>query len=302
VPPSRSRKQITISHFFHGIGVSLARLTPIAKDGGRFGEVRLFRHPELGKVFLLDDEIQHVEAWAPLYHEPLVHLPASFIKEVKNVVILGGGTLYAASEALKYDSIERVIVIDHNPVVARMAAQHYSHAQRCLRDRRFTLIDGDAYATLPRLGRNWDIVINDGGDLLSIKRPMRSKNRALNLFSVMRAALAPGGVCVDVVYRHLFERKRTIRTVGLLRRCGRVALSLVFLPEYHGILHVLFIWGKAGSTVSQTATRPSNCEQLLWMQQRRRSPCLYYDPAFLRYYFYQPRYLKNALSARRTAA
>jgi hypothetical protein len=74
------------------------------------------------------------------------------------------------------------------------------------------------------------------------------------------------------------------------------------LPEYHGILHVLFIWGKAGSTVRQTATRPSNCEQLLWMQQRRRSPCLYYDPAFLRYYFYQPRYLKNALSARRTAA
>ena len=302
MPPRSSRRRTTISHFFHGIGVSLARLTPIAEDRGRFGEVRLFRHPELGKVFLLDDEIQHVEAWAPLYHEPLVHLGASFTKKIKNVLILGGGTLYAASEALKYDSVERVIVIDHNAVVARVAARHYSHAQRCLRDRRFSLIEGDAYATLPRLGRNWDLVINDGGDLLSLRRPARSTKRPLKLFSVMQAALAPSGVCVDVVYRHLFERKRTVRTLQILRRRGKVALSLVFLPEYHGVLHVLFMWGKRRSAVTQTPCRPANGEQLRWMNPQSGSPCLYYDPRFLEYYFYLPSYLKNALSPRRRAA
>jgi spermidine synthase len=297
-----SRNRMTISHFFHGIGVSLARLDPVAQARGRFGEVRLFRHPELGKVFVLDDEIQHVEAWAPLYHEPLVHLAASFTKDLKNVMILGGGTLYAASEALKYESVEQVVVIDHNPQVARIAALHYPHAQRCFGDRRFSYMEGDAYRTLPGLGQNWDLVINDGADLLAVKRRAGSRKRPLNLFSVMQAALGPAGVCVDVVYRHLFERKRTIRTLRILRRRGRVALSLVFLPEYHGVLHVLFIWGKMGSTVRQTARRPSNLEQMLWMRHRRGSPCVYYDPGFLRYYFYLPRYLKNALSARRIAA
>jgi spermidine synthase len=156
------KKQRKIIHFFRGIGIALDQLTPVACRRGTYGRITLFRHPELGKVFVLNDEIQHVEAWAPLYHEPLVHLPASFVKEVKEVMIFGGGTLYAASEVLKYKSVERVTVFDHDPQVPETAAEYYSHARACLNDNRFTLVHEDAYSSVARFRNRFDLIINDG--------------------------------------------------------------------------------------------------------------------------------------------
>lgn|GEM_PF-886110 len=297
----RNQGKRKIIHFFHGIGIALERLTFVAQCQGKFGKIGLFRHPELGKVFVLGEEIQHVEAWVPLYHEPLVHLPASFVKEVKNVLILGGGTLFAASEALKYKSVQRLIVVDRDPDVSKTAARYYPHAKMCFGDKRFTLIQGDAYTLLPKLGQNFDLVINDGVDLLSREPRVRSRDYSSDLFLVMQRALSPVGVCVDVVYRHVFERRRTLQTLKLLTQHTHVAFSLVFLPEYHGVLHVLFIWGRT-PLVKQTATRPTNIEQLHWRKNPGRSPCLYYDPRFLPYYFYLPRYLTNLVIPKRKAA
>jgi spermidine synthase len=296
------RGQRKIVHFFKGIGVSLARLTPVMRRRSSFGGIGLFRHRELGRVFVLNGEIQHVEAWAPLYHEPLVHLPASFVEQVNDVLILGGGTLYAASEALKYKSVRRVVVVDRNPLVTETVAQYYPHARACLKDHRFTLVQEDAYGVLARLRNQFDLVINDGADLLDVKFRGVQGGAGPNLFSVMAAALKPSGACADVVQRHLFERERILRTLQRFGQRSRVALSLVLLPEYHGVLHVLTIWGKRGSAVTQTPSRLVNTEQSRWARNPKSSPCVYYDPRFLRYYLYLPRYLRQALTIKRRAA
>ena len=284
-----------ITHFLDGIGVSLGQLTSVTRRHGAFGTIGVFRHPELGKVFVLNDEIQHVEAWAPIYHEPLVHLAASFVGELKDVLILGGGTLYAAAEALKYNSVRRVVVLDYDPLVTETVAQFYPHAKMCLMDKRFTLVHKDAYSSVPCIRDQFDLVINDGADLLAVKSSRRRSGLGSDAFSAMLRALKPHGVCADVVYRHLFERQRIRRTVNRLQNCARFALSLIFLPEYHGILHVLCIWGGKASSVTQSLVRPKNKEQLRWMKNPSSSPCIYFDPRFLRYYLYLPRYLKTAL-------
>ena len=288
-----------MTHFVDGIGISLARLSPISRCRGRFGRISLYRHPELGRVFILGSEIQHVEAWAPLYHEPLVHLPAAFVKEVKSVLILGGGTLYAASEALKYPSVEKVVLVDHDLRVIQMVAKYYGHAKRCLRDHRFTAIEGDAYTFLSNLEQRFDLIINDGADLLLVGS--RGGRKRSNIFSSITKALTQHGVCADVVYRHLFERMKTLRTLRLLRSRFRVALSLVFLPEYHGVLHLLLIWGRKSCSVSQRLRQPKNSEQLDWINKPDRSPCIYYDPRFLRHSLYLPRYVRRALKSKRKA-
>jgi spermidine synthase len=288
-----------ITHFFKGIGISLGKLQPIMRCRGAHRRISIFLHPELGKVFVLGSEIQHVEAWAPLYHEPLIHLPASFVPKVKDVLILGGGTLYAASEALKYRSVERVVVVDRDPLVARTVGRYYSHAKKCFADPRFSLVRGDAYTSLSRLRCKFDLVINDGADLLEVIRGPSSLTRRTDCFSAMKLALHSGGVCADVVYRHVFERSRTTRTLKLLAPRGNVALSLVFLPEYHGVLHMLLMWGRASSRVSQNANQPTNREQNRWLETPSLSPCEYYDPRFLAYYFYLPRYIREAIGLRR---
>lgn len=292
----KAKREIT--HFFNGIGIALSSLKPIARRHGAFGQINLFQHPELGKVFVLNGEIQHVEAWAPLYHEPLVHLAASFVTKVTDVMILGGGTLYAASEALKYKSVRRVSVFDHDPKVSEIAAEFYKHAQDCFNDPRFHIFHRDAYLSISKFRASFDLVINDGADL--IVAGAKRKNSSPNLFSAMTKSLKPTGVCADVVYRHLFEKRRTIRTINQLKAKNRFALSLVFLPEYHGILHALCMWGKKESHITQWAKRPRNKEQLDWIKNPANSPCVYYTPKFLHYYLYLPCYLKDALNFRKS--
>ncbi len=291
-------KQRRISDFFGPVGVSLQQLTPVISRRGSFGRIELFNHPELGKVFVLNGEVQHVEAWAPLYHEPLVHLAGAFVSSIKDVLILGGGTLYAASEVLKYKSVERVVLLDHDPVVTESTAQYYEHARACLADSRLSLQHKDAYASVAGLRNQFDLVINDGSDLLSI--PARQSSRSM--VSAIGTVLKPGGVAADVVYRHLFERKRIQRTLSQFRRKFRFALSLIFLPEYHGVLHVLCIWGNRSSQVNQLMHQPRNREQRRWRADPKACPCVYYDPRFLGYYLYLPRYFKSALGSKRTSS
>src|ERR1041385_5560414 len=78
-------------------------------------KIELWRHPTLGKILVIDGEVQHVEEWQPLYHEPLVHLPSAFVPEIREALILGGGSLFAAAEVLRYTTIQRCILVDHDP-------------------------------------------------------------------------------------------------------------------------------------------------------------------------------------------
>ncbi len=166
-------------------------------------------------------------------------------------------------------------------------------------DDRFSVVHKDAYSSASRINGKFDLVINDGADLLTPALCRRPGGHGPDAFSTMLRALKPNGVCADVVSRHLFERRRIQRTVSCFRNGTRFALSLVFLPEYHGILHLLCLWGKRASTVTQSSARPRNKEQLLWMKNPSICPCTYFDPRFLRYYLYLPRYLKVALELKK---
>lgn len=293
------KKKRKITHFFHGIGISLGNLTPIAQRKGAFGRIAISRHPELGKIFVLNGEVQHVEAWAPLYHEPLVHLPAAFVEKVQDVAILGGGTLFAAKEVLKYRSVKRVMLFDHDPRVPQLAAEYYDHARDCFADNRFNMVHSDAYSAMAGFRNRFDLIINDGADLISAATVQKKMGFQLDLFHAMTRALKPAGVCADVVFRHVFERKRTIHTIKRLQNQTRFALSLVFLPEYHGVLHVLCAWGKKSSNVRQTIAEPLNKEQQGWASRPITSPCSYYDPRFMSYYLYLPNYVKTTLSLKK---
>jgi spermidine synthase len=230
-----------------------------------------------------------------------VHLPASYVPEVRDVLILGGGTLFAAAEALKYRSAKRVILVDHDPEVTEVVARYYQHAKRCIKDPRFQLLSKDAYDDWSAFHQKFDLVINDGIDLLNLNENGAKGEHSVDVFESMSSVLRAEGVCSDVIQRHIFERSRTLQTLSRLRKRSRVALSLVLLPEYHGVLHMLSVWGKASSSVTQEARRPTNAEQMGWIRTPARNPCTYYDPRFLGYYLYLPHYLKEALSFKKRA-
>ena len=243
--------------------------------------VQLFSHPTLGKVLVINGEIQHVENYQCIYHEMLVHFPLSFLPTPKHALIIGGGSLFAAHEILKYNAVERVDLCDHDPCVINLMKKHYSHAENVLADSRFRYINVDAKQYVEKTIQKYDIVINDCFNI--IKEVSHCGKPIADLLFEM---LTNEGLCVDIVYRHIFDKDTTIATLRKMKTYSNVCFSLVTVPEYPGILHIEVLWGK-NKNLSQNAKISLNEEQY------RKQIFRYFNPDMLPYYLYIPPYVKS---------
>jgi spermidine synthase len=268
------------------VSLCLSGLKVVRKFTTPHHRVSIYLHPDLGHVLVLNGEIQHVEAWAPLYHEPLVHLPAAFIRSPRTALLIGGGSFFAAQELLRYRSIERVLMIDQDSKLLGEMTQIYEHATFATQDPRLEIQIREAFQGLQSLEEHFDLVVNDSVNLWRYVRG--------NIFVTLAGLLNPEGVCSDLVYRHVFDDRSCKQPIHLLSSKYRTVLSLVLVPEYPGVLHLLTLWS-GSRLVKQTRPKPINREQLIWM--RSINPCRYYDPRFLSYYLHLPRCIQDQLKA-----
>lgn len=271
------------------VSLFLAELSLIEKISSKVnGKIELFSHKELGKVLVINDEIQHVEAWASLYHELIVHLPCLHIKNLKRVLILGGGSLYAVREILKYDSIEEVTLVDFDVDVLSVIKRNYFHAEEILKDKRLRIIIKEAFTYVKDCDTKFDLILNDSIDLFNQSRKFVSSN----IFNLLASRLTANGICSDVIYRHIFEKITTLKTVKYLNANFKSAYSLITIPEYPGVLHLLSLWGN-NENLSQVNNVIHNQIQQGWVDNLETNPCEIYNPSFLPFYLYLPPYLKK---------
>lgn len=266
------------------LAISLRNLRRRASIDSLVQKIELFEHPLLGKILKIDDEIQHVERWQALYHEPLVHLSTAFIPEVREVLVLGGGSLFAAFEVLRYPTVTRCTLVDHDPAVIKLMASHYSHAASVIKNKRFVYVQDDALSFLRSTKKTYDLVLNDCFDSVGASEAI-----GRSVFDLMSKRLTVDGVCADPIYRHVFERSYVAKTRAALK-ARHCAFSLITVPEYPGVLHVLACWGSR--QVSQKLRAPINRWQQTWLRRKPRPALEFYDPRFLSFYLYLPPYLR----------
>ena len=271
------------------ISLYLSKLIRIEDYYSEKQHIQFFQHPWMGYVLVINGEIQHVENYQVLYHELLVHLSMAFIAYPHDILILGGGSLFAASEVLKYPSVKNLVLCDYDHSVLNLMSKYYKHARVVLDDPRFHYQEEDARKFISATNQTFDLVINDCFNLAA-----ESDRSGLSAFSQLSKLCTKSGICVDIIYRHVFDRPTTIRTLSLLHQECNMVLSLVVVPEYPGILHLETIWGNCNS-LSQDAKMPINDYQLSIVKSSE-SPFLFYSPQYLPYYLYLPPYIKQMLN------
>lgn len=275
-------------HEDKSIALYLDGLSLIDDITSQVQSIQIYQHPSLGKVLVIDNEIHNVERWAPFYHETIVHVPMMFIRRPQSVLILGGGDLYAAGIALQYPSVKKVTLCDYDPEVIRLTAQHYSHAKPILADPRLVIIYQDAKKYLMTSNERFDLIIDDCFNLVEDFPPED------HIFQILYDHLTPDiGVCSSLIYRHIFDKVIMRKTAESLFTNFKTVLSLVAIPEYPGILHLLTMWGTS-TYLSQEMIKSQNC----WHAEKEKMglPCgELFDPKFCSYYLYLPRYIKDIL-------
>ncbi len=171
------------------------------------------------------------------YHEALVHPALSSHRAPREVLILGGGDGLAAREVLRDARVDRVTLVDLDPVMTSLFTTH-SELSRLnggsLRDKRVSVVNADAYKWLQNTDRRFDVVIVDFPDPSNYAV---GKLYTTAFYRMLKRRLAAGGIVSVQSTSPLFART-TFWTVVATMEAGGFATK-----PYHAYVPSFGEWG-----------------------------------------------------------
>src|ERR1043166_7918279 len=84
----------------------------LVDEKSRYQRIKIFDTVANGRVMTLDDIVQITTRDESAYAEMLTHLPLLEHAKAERVMIVGGGDLSIADEALKHKSVKEVVLVD----------------------------------------------------------------------------------------------------------------------------------------------------------------------------------------------
>ena len=124
---------------------------PLVDERSRYQRIRIFDTVANGRVMTLDDIVQITTRDESAYAEMLTHLPLFEHGEAERVMIVGGGDLSIADEALKHRNVKEVVLVDIDGRVIELCRKHFGAInKRAFKDRRLAIEVADAFEFLGR--------------------------------------------------------------------------------------------------------------------------------------------------------
>src|SRR5689334_23653290 len=110
---------------------------PLAEEKSRFQRIKIFDSVANGRVMTLDDIVQITTRDESAYAEMLTHLPLFEHGRARRVMIVGGGDLSIADEALKHKGVKEVVLVDIDGQVVERCREHFAEINaRAFKDKR----------------------------------------------------------------------------------------------------------------------------------------------------------------------
>lgn len=160
-----------------------------------FQDLSIVESSAYGKALVLDGKWQTCTGDEFLYHEPLVHVPFVVHGGPRRVLIAGGADGGTAREAVKWKSVDEIVVVDiDGEAVAACRKWLPELHQGAFEDPRVRIEIADAFEFM-KSARDWDVIIADLTDPIE-EGPAR-KLFTREFFQLCEQALAPGGVFVN---------------------------------------------------------------------------------------------------------
>jgi spermidine synthase len=245
-----------------------------------------------GKALVLDGKWQSCTGDEFLYHEPLVH-PAMIAQgQPQKVLVLGGGEGATIREVLRWNTVDRVVMIDIDGDVVDACKRHLPEMHRgAFEDPRTELVVGDALEYLDNTEQTWDVIISDLSD--PIEEGPSFKLFTKEYFEKIRRVLTDDGVFViqagPVAPGNLQLHVRIVNTVNAV--FPHVQSYSSFIPTYGAP------WGFAiasGGPIDPYP-QPETTDQLL--KQHTTGDLKMFDGITLLGLFQLPRHLREAIAA-----
>lgn len=171
-----------------------------------YQRIVITRNNEDVRLFL-DGNLQLSSRDEYRYHEMLVHPVMSAARSHETVLVLGGGDGAVARELLKYDDVERIVIVDLDPEVTTLARTSPLLREingGSLDDPRVRVVNSDAYRYLEDSSDVYPVVIID---LPDPNNESLSKLYSQQFYRLLRQHITPDGAFVTQATSPYFVRE-----------------------------------------------------------------------------------------------
>src|SRR5438105_8909525 len=240
----KASDDLQVERLHQGYAQSMELTKVLADEQSRFQHIRIFDTVANGRVMTLDDIVQITSRDESAYAEMLTHLPLLEHGRAARVMIVGGGDLSIADEALKHKAVKEVVLVDIDDRVVELCREYFAAINaKAFADRRLTIEIADAFEYLGRAdsrGR-FDLVVADRPDPVGPGKALFGET----FYDRVKNALAPGGFATFQTGVPFYQPQEITDALAELRtsfpQCG---LYLTVVPTYIGGFMALSWAGK----------------------------------------------------------
>ena len=240
-------------HLHKGYAQTMEVTETLADEKSRYQRIRIFDTVANGRVMTLDDIVQITSRDESAYADMLTHLPMLEHGKVERVMIVGGGDLSIADEALKHKSVKEVVLVDIDGRVIALCKTHFAAVNaKAFKDKRLTLEVADAFEYLGReQSKNYfDLVIADRPDPVGPGKALFGET----FYDRVKGALKKGGYATFQTGVPFYQPWEITEALSdLARFFPRSGLYLTVVPTYIGGFMALSWASKGGKPLGTAA-------------------------------------------------
>jgi spermidine synthase len=225
---------------------------PLVDEKSRFQRIKIFDTVANGRVMMLDDIVQITTRDESAYAEMLTHLPLLEHGRAERVMVVGGGDLSIADEALKHKGVKEVVLVEIDEQVIARCREHFAEINaRAFKDKRLTIEVADAFEYLgrPQSKNRFDLIVADRPDPVGPGKALFGET----FYDRVKAALKPGGYATfqtGVPFYQPWEITEALEE--LAEFFPQTGLYLTVVPTYIGGFMALS-WAGKGSRLGTPA-------------------------------------------------
>ncbi len=260
----------------------------LVQEKSQFQDIKIFDSKRNGRVLVLDDIVQLTTRDECGYSEMLTHVPMLEHGIVKEVMIIGGGDMAIAEEALKHRGVKTVFNVEIDEKVVDLSRRHLSEVNAAaFADERLKVQIEDAFVFLADKANShrFDLIIADRPDPVGPAEVLFGDT----FYERVSRSLAPGGFAVFQNGVPFFQPEELVDTLKQMQRTFRYCgVYLAVVPSYIGGFMAL-TW------VSQDAILgdPAKMAGLETAFAAARIKTDYYTPAMHRAAFALPAWIER---------
>ena len=129
-----------------------------------FQQIDIFETSEFGRVLTLDGNVMLTERDEFIYDEMITHVPMSVHPKVRDVLVIGAGDGGVVKELARYESIERIDLVEMDPQVVEACRIYLPENASRLDDSRVHITYDNALRFIRRCNNRYDLIIVDSND------------------------------------------------------------------------------------------------------------------------------------------